>query len=354
VTPLELLFWTSLSCAVYACCVYPGAIWLLARRTKPPAQSSTQDANWPFVSLVVLAPSDCRQTREWVHRCNRFDYPHERLEIVIASPQSAQYEAVKSVTHGPRVSVVELASPADGVQFVAELQGDIVVFTRVDVSLGPDAIRRLARHFRNRDADVLSGRLVATDSTTGRQDTTPWRNFGVRLQRCESQCGIPARVEPAICAMRRSLFASIVTSGFTQRAFELLRLRAQRTVLDPSVVAVESSHGQPSRALLRWFESLLAVVSLLRAVQTRASLKAVVAESHRALRMAAPACLLAAMVANVLLSNDPTYLRILLFHEAAYVLAAVAWWIYQRHAALDLSEQPLGPERNPRASAWSR
>lgn len=331
-TGLAIIFWLSTCVVFYAWGVYPLAVWWIGHRHTGGAGSARVKSELPHVSLVMTTPLNRADAQDWLDSCRRLKYPSDHLEFVVASEHESLDGVLVTALGGPPVKTFDIshaeASPA-------KLTGDIVVFTVGATSLEPGAIQRLGVHFQDPGVKCVTGRLIGADSTTGRHDDPPWRAFDVWLQRWETKCGLPPRVEPAICAVRPSLFATLESSGFRRQAFDRLAVDdcQGRTICDPSMLALEKSTDRSSRLSAKLRQSFRTASDLLRTAlhqRTPEQTKAFVAQFHRTLRLATPALLMLAMGSNVLLSHQPLYMRILLLHEALYVLAAIAWWRYQK------------------------
>src|SRR3989442_15849795 len=86
-TALAVVLWASLGLIVYTHVGYPLLLAALARarsRTAPPGRG----ADLPRVSLIVAAHDEEAVIERRVENALAFDYPPERLEVIIASDGS--------------------------------------------------------------------------------------------------------------------------------------------------------------------------------------------------------------------------------------------------------------------------
>ena len=76
---------------------------------------------------------------------------------------------------------------------IPKLRATIAVLSDANTMMGPNAIRHLARWFRDPQVGVACGKLVLTDPATGMNvDSIYWR-FETFLKRCEGRLGGLAR-----------------------------------------------------------------------------------------------------------------------------------------------------------------
>ncbi len=346
VSVLETIFWASVCGALHAYALYPLTVWWIGRRRDEVECPAAPETAWPQVSVVVPAPLDRDTAQDWLDSCRPLDYPGDRLEFVVRSAQDEHLDGcLVTACDGPRVRVLsqsgELGAGA------SQLRSDVVVLTNASVSLDSGAILRLVCRLQDPAVRVVSGRVMSADTMTGRYDDTPWRKIGVWLQSVESKCGLPVHIEPTICAMRRPLFDELLSKEFSRSAFDRLGIDEEgRTICEPAALAFQESIGSWRELLRRPAMSFRTTCGLLRAAfrsKNPRIAKGLVVELHRTLRWFTPVLLLMAMAANVLLSNDPIYMRILLAHEALYVLAALAWWMHHRSREVELQSDAEMP-----------
>jgi len=111
----------------------------------------------PWVTLIIPAYNERKVIREKLENSLKFDYPADRLEILVASDGSEdgtnevvrEYEprGVKLLAFTPRggkISVLNRAIPT--------ASGEIVVLCDANVMFLPDALTRLVRHFAQKFA----------------------------------------------------------------------------------------------------------------------------------------------------------------------------------------------------------
>src|SRR5262249_22664590 len=152
----------------------PALIWLCSRLFgRRQTTAPLGDVDLPSVSLLIAAHNEERWIRQRVENALAQTYPHDKLEIVVASDGStdATAEIVRGfVDKGVRLldyrenrgkaTVLNLSVP--------ECRGQFVVFSDANTFFEADAIRHLMRWFVEPAIGAACGRLVLTDPTTGR------------------------------------------------------------------------------------------------------------------------------------------------------------------------------------------
>src|SRR5262245_25440477 len=85
----EVMMWTSLALIAFSYVVYPLLIWGCSRLFGCGAAAPSLPAeNIPHVTLLIAAHNEERWIRERLENALQIDYPHDRLEILVASDGS--------------------------------------------------------------------------------------------------------------------------------------------------------------------------------------------------------------------------------------------------------------------------
>ncbi|MGH7199273.1 MAG: glycosyltransferase, partial [Planctomycetaceae bacterium] len=172
---IELFFWLSPALVAYAYLGYPLVIWLLSRRFADPLTSADppqHNQDWPTVSLVIAAYREEQVILERIDNALRCDYPADRLEILIGcdGEEDLTGELVRSVDDD-RVHLVQFPERRGKASVlndcVPAARGEIVVLSDANTMFDPQALRRLARHFRDPRVGGVCGKLVLVDPVSG-------------------------------------------------------------------------------------------------------------------------------------------------------------------------------------------
>jgi cellulose synthase/poly-beta-1,6-N-acetylglucosamine synthase-like glycosyltransferase len=208
------------------------------------------------------------------------------------------------------------------------LRSDVVVLSDANTLFDRDAVRNLARWFRDPSVVAVCGKLNLCDPATGRNvDSLYWRyeNF---LKRCEAQLGALLGANGAVYAIRRAEYVPIPGDTIIDDLVIPLAMKLRtrgRIVYDPQAIATEETPptiGEEFRRRARigagGFQSLWRLWPI--ALPT-AGWTAFAFVSHKVLRWIAPFFLLLALIGNITLLGEPFY-RFLLALQGTFYLAA--------------------------------
>ncbi len=150
----ENLFFLSVLMLAYTWIGYPVVLLLLRWKWSRP-NSQTGPALQPFVSIIVAAHNEEERIGEKIEDCLRLTYPHELLEIIIASDGSTDRteEIVAAFAANDsclRLLCTERAGKSHAQNnAVREAKGDILFFTDVNTRTRPNLLELLVRNFRD-------------------------------------------------------------------------------------------------------------------------------------------------------------------------------------------------------------
>lgn len=328
---------------IYTYFVYPVLVWGVSKllgRTERPADLG--DEALPFVSLLVAAHNEEAWIGERVRNALALDYPADRFEIVIASDGSTdRTNEIVSGFDDDRVRLLDY-SPNRGKSAVLnasvpQLKGEIVVFSDANTMFEPDAVRKLVRWFADSRIGVVCGKLVLTDSATGRNvDRMYWR-YESFVKQCEARLGALLGANGAIYAMRRAFYVPIPDNTIIDDFVIPLAGRIEhgfRAVYDAEARAEEEvpetirdEFKRRARIGTGGYQSLSRLWPLLAPWR---GWVAVAFLSHKVLRWLSPICLATALVTCALLWNHLAFRVLFLAQVAFYALALVGNWVQGR------------------------
>src|ERR1700693_6251384 len=163
ITALSLVvFFVSAGVIVYSYAIYPLLLALVpVRRYEQPPES----AEWPSVSVLISVYNEEKHITQRIENLLTIDYPPDKLEILIGSDGSTDRtnELVRRVGD-PRVQLHEFKqrSGKPGVlnRLIPQARGELLAFSDANALFAPDALRKLARHFRDVRIGGVCGRLL--------------------------------------------------------------------------------------------------------------------------------------------------------------------------------------------------
>ncbi len=174
---LQLLFWISVLGLAHSYLFYPWLLQWLGRGRKPdrPVYEG-EDADWPFVSIIMSVYNEEAVIRDKLDSLAALEYPEERLQILIGSDCSddgtneivEQFAAIHSrmrffsfpQRRGKPPVINELIAIAGRSQPLDAHH--VLLITDASVLLTPGVARRLAKHFRDERIVVVDARMVHT------------------------------------------------------------------------------------------------------------------------------------------------------------------------------------------------
>ena len=328
----EIVFWGSLALALYAYGLYPLLLWLISRWTRGLAVVGRidDDGPWPTVTLVIAAHRDEHFIVERLQNAVALDYLPRRLQILVGCAGEEDLTGLLARSFDKRqVEVVQF--PKRGEAFVLNAcvrraNGEILVFSDARTLMRPDAVRRLAWHFRNPAVGGVCGKLVVIDPTSSRFLDRGFLRFENFLKRCECRLGAIPDVNGGIYAIRKDLFVPLCEKTAVDNFSIALRVQRGYCLLYDEWAVAMAERPVPEEAQRQGrmrTSALPRVGSLWPLANLRRGAISFTFWLHRVVRRLCPGFLIAAFVSNACLSDNPFYLHCLLFHELFYVGALI-------------------------------
>jgi cellulose synthase/poly-beta-1,6-N-acetylglucosamine synthase-like glycosyltransferase len=330
VTALAVVFWASVALLVYTHLGYPLVLWMLARLHGHDEGVTEPAQPLPSVSLIVAAHDEEASIMRWVRSTLVFDYPRERLEVVVVSDGStdrtlewaakAGADLVLEVPRGGKVAALNAA--------VDRAQGEVLAFSDANSTWEPAALRRLVARLADPATGYVCGQLRLEGEDGENQEGLYWR-YETAVRGLETRLAGITAGNGAINAVRRDAYIALEpTRGQDISLPYELTKRGWRAVFEPSAVATEpmaatlGSEFQRKRRMLTGAWATMLRHGML-SPRGYAAAYAFEIYSHRGLRYAAPILHLVALATNVALIGSGTVYTVTLAAQVA-VLAAAA------------------------------
>jgi cellulose synthase/poly-beta-1,6-N-acetylglucosamine synthase-like glycosyltransferase len=346
----SIVFWTCCALLVYVYVLYPLIVsWLAARFGSLVRQAPFQ----PSVTIIVPAYNEERCIRAKLDNISHLDYPRELIHTIVVSDASSDATEEIAARYDPmRVSVLRVegrrGKTACQNRAAAAARGEILVFADATTQLRPDALRQLMESFSDATVGCVAGRLeyvTSVDNVTGHGNEMYW-SYELRVRAAESLLGSLIGVSGCLYAVRRSAYIPI-DDGLISDFVIAMKMREQglRTVLAVDAVCFEETLNRGSHELS--MRVRVAVRSLNALIRESRFLNpwtygrfAWQLWSHKALRYASPILWLAALIANVRLSDQPLYSGLLIAQCALIASGVVGFFLQARQLRLGLLAQP--------------
>jgi len=326
----QIIFWSAVFLASYSYLGYPLvllALGLVIHREirKQPIQ--------PFVSLLIPAYNEAKVIRRKIENSLAFDYPRDRIEIVVASDGSTDETAgiAQSLADGGYLRVLAFPQNRGKVatlnSSIPELRGEIVVFSDASAMLAPDSLRRLVENFADPSVGAASGlyKVVKADQVDiGSSEDFYWK-YETFLKVKESQLASTLGGHGHLHAIRKELYPYPPSETINDDYVIPLSVVAKgyRAVYEPAAIVSEEAHemtgfGRRVRIMagniqqLREFKPLLGPPRLLPLFFF---------VSHKLSRLVVPFAMLAALIANLFMLTTPLYFALFCGQLIFYLLA---------------------------------
>jgi cellulose synthase/poly-beta-1,6-N-acetylglucosamine synthase-like glycosyltransferase len=332
VTVVAIAFWASIGLLLYTHLGYPALLWVLSRWREPDRGPGPLGDRPPTVSLIVAAHDEEASIARWVRSTLDFDYPRERLKVVVASDGStdrtlecaakAGADLVLDVPRGGKVAALNAA--------VERAPAEVMAFSDANSIWHPDALARLVARFEDPRVGYVCGRLRLEGEGGENQEGLYWR-YETAIRGLESRFAGVTAGNGAINAVRGDAYIALEpTRGQDISLPYELTKRGWRAVFEPAAAAREpmaATLGSEFRRKRRMLAGAWATMLRHGMLSPRGYGPAYAFEifSHRALRYASPILHLIALAANVsLLGQGPIYAVALAAQLALLAAAALA------------------------------
>lgn len=211
----ELLFWTSVAWLAYVYAGYPLCLWILSFwRTFGP---EIDEEYVPKVSVLISARNEEKDIRWKVSETLAWNYPSDRLELIIAS--DASDDGTDEILRGiqdPRLKYIRLETRVGKNEALNRLvtiaTGDLLFFTDANSHVGPDCLRRLTRYFADPRVGCVTGFEHTIREEKEASIASGWKTFlGIEslITGLESRLGSVLTCDGSIFCIRRELYTPV-------------------------------------------------------------------------------------------------------------------------------------------------
>ncbi len=329
----EWVFWLLIITIFYTYFGYALLIPLIGLFVKRPVDR--RDIT-PRVTFLITAYNEEKNIRKKLTEVLALDYPHEQLEVMVASDGST--DRTDEIVHEFRDQGVVLkrvegrvGKTATQNEAVKAATGDIIIFSDATTVYEHDAIRKLVRNYNDPEVGAVSGRyeyVNPTGAPVGTGSILFWKyeNFiksmQTRIRTISGCCG-------CIYSVRKAAYVPLPGDIISDLVEPLMVIqRGYRVVFEQEAVAyeetTEKSHEEfrmRIRVITRAMRGILYARGLLNPV--RFPFVAFQLFSHKVLRWLIPFFLIGLLVANAFLLDRQFYVITFALQVAFYLLALV-------------------------------
>jgi len=239
---MKLLFWLNLALITYAYIGYAIWLWIQARLQNRPIH---QRPILPTVSIIIAVRNEEANLPAKIDNIQHLDYPHNLLQLIIASDGSTDRTADILRQHTSFITAV-LLDQSNGKavalnEAVKHSTGDILVFQDARQLVQSDAISELLCCFADPEVGAVSGELILDADISSQSNNSLgvyWKIEKI-LRKLESASGSVVGVTGALYAMRRELYTIIPPETILDDVFLPMHVArmGRRVVFQPTAIA---------------------------------------------------------------------------------------------------------------------
>jgi len=187
---VKFLFYLFAAFCAYSYFLYPLLLRLLPVRQRN-AYKEVCIGELPFLSLIITVHNEASRIRDKLENTLAIDYPHDRLEIIVASDFSTDETDRVVDTYADKGIRLVCADQRKGKEYaqlcaIREAKGEILVFSDVSTQIPADALKKLAVCFVDPDIGAVSSedRFISNDGSVAGEGT--YVKYEMWLRRLES------------------------------------------------------------------------------------------------------------------------------------------------------------------------
>jgi biofilm PGA synthesis N-glycosyltransferase PgaC len=255
--PARIAFTLGVLWIVYVYAGYPLILsvlsWFIRRSPK------TSGGYFPTVSVLIAARNEekdivwkVRQTLDW-------DYPPDRLEILVASDASEdRTDELVAALGDPRVTLIRMEKRGGKIRalnrMAQQAKGEILFFTDANASIGEQCLRHMVRHFIDERVGCVTGdsRSIEQDGNVVGDGATVYWSYESLLKRLENSIGSVLVCDGAIFCSRRKLYAPLLPELANDMETPMRIAASGHWVLhEPQAIAIEKDTSSPWEEFMR-------------------------------------------------------------------------------------------------------
>ena len=331
-------FWAGILWVAYTYAGYPVLLWLIGFVW--PVRPEGRDGFLPFVSVLISARNEEQDIGWKVAETLAWDYPPERLEVLVASDASEDRtdEIVRGVRN-PHVTLVRMekrGGKGRALNRLAELaRGELLFFTDANAHIAPHVLYRMVSHFADPRVGCVTGgtRPLAEDRQAIGSGASAFMSFESILYRLESRIGSVLACDGAIFCIRRRLFAPVSPELANDLELPLRIGHAGFWILHESEAVVRevdtsSPHEEFARRRRICAQGMLA---MWRLRDTLGGLRGWQFVSHKLLRYLTLVPLALVLFSAIALRADPFFAVLLALQGLFYGVALYGYAVTRLH-----------------------
>ena len=212
---MRLLFWFGVGWLGYVYIGYPLILAMVGLVQS--ARPVMHDDFLPTISVLIAARNEARDIGWKIMETLQWNYPADRLEILIAS--DASEDGTDEIVQGikdPRITFVRMERRCGKNEalncLVQHARGGLLFFTDANVHIEPDCLRRMIRYFSDPRVGCVTGITLPVQENElaiGSGSGVYW-GYESMIARLENRIGSVLVCDGAIFCMRRSSYTALM------------------------------------------------------------------------------------------------------------------------------------------------
>ena len=253
-----IAFGAGLAWFLYEFLIYPLLLALVARVRR--IRLVTKTDYYPTVSVLISARNEERDILWKVQETLAWDYPAERLEVLVASDASTdRTDEILGGVADSRLRWVRMekrGGKGRALNKLAEMaKGELLFFSDANSHIEGGCLRRVVRHFADPKVGCVTGNSNSSEacSQQGASSGTPvYWGHELLIRHFENQFGSVLVCDGALFSIRRKLYTPVLPDLANDLELPLRIGGADFWILhEPSAQVVEKDTSSPSEEFSR-------------------------------------------------------------------------------------------------------
>ena len=315
----EYIFFISCFLILYNYGGYAIIAWFI-NKLRPAKPALPAEDHLPSISFIVAAFNEEDFIAEKIRNSLAQDYPREKIELLFVTDGSSDrtpdivrtYPDVRLLHEDERKG--KSAAINRAVQYA---RNEILVFSDANTTLNKEAVRNIARHYRDKKVGGVAGekKVISpadSDDEVGGGEGLYWK-YESFLKKVDSEFYSVVGAAGELFSLRKDLFEALPSSVILDDFVLSLKVagKGYRFIYEPDSYAMESpsfsladEHKRKVRIAAGGFQSIAMLWPLLLFWKQPALSFLYI--SHRVMRWAiSPLCFILALLSNIILAFQP-------------------------------------------------
>lgn len=338
INTISSFFWIGIAIVVYTYVGYGLIIYILDNLIGRNKNTDNQEDNfYPEVTLMVAAYNEERFIESKIANSLSLDYPADKLNLWIVADGSTD-RTVEIAKKFPTVTTFHSPERKGKIHAVnrvmKSVKTPIVIFSDANTVLNKEAIKNIARHFKDEKVGGVAGEKQIvnnkSDNASGSGEGLYWK-YESALKKMDSNLTTAIGAAGELFALRTELYHETEPDTLIEDFVTSMRIVAKgyRFVYEPEAYAIETASAtikdewkRKVRISAGGIQAIVRLPELLNPF--RYGLICWQYVSHRVLRWTlAPLALPVILITNIFLFNQSLFYKVCLLGQLAFYSIAL-------------------------------